>query len=97
VDFTPTSSTEGTFTGSSVSYIENGTPQTSGFNDGSYTVHSDCTVTMTYKWDSVTYTDHGVIVGNDGVTVGNEVIATEQDSSNDTTGHVVLKQVVPPV
>ena len=90
VDFTPTSATAGTFTGSDVSYIENGKPQTSGFTGGNYTVESDCSVTMTYTWDSVTYTDHGIIVGN-------EVIATEQDSSNDTTGHVVLKQVVPPV
>ena len=84
----------GKFTGSESYYIENGAPDPlngiSGSDSaGTYTVNSNCTVTITYTWEGGTYTDHGLVVD----AIGGEVIAAEQGSNSDTTGHVVIKQV----
>jgi hypothetical protein len=82
----------GTFAGSNVYDVNNGTPDPLGpteFTDGSYSVGSDCSVKITYTWESNTYTDHGAIVGADG----SKVIATEQGSNSDTTGHVSIKKM----
>ncbi len=85
----------GGFSESKIYYIENGHPDPanpSSVTGGTYTVDSDCTVTICYTWEGETYTDHGVIV--DGVNVS-EVIASEHSHKKDTTGHVDIKRVVP--
>ena len=85
----------GKFTGSESYYIENGAPDplngTSGSDSaGTYTVNSNCTVTITYTWAGDTYSDHGVVVGANG----SEVIADEYDeTTSDTTGHVDMMKV----
>ncbi len=83
----------GGFSESKIYYIENGHPDSanpSSVTGGTYTVDSDCTVTICYTWEGETYTDHGVIVL--GAT---EVIAEESSHKKDTTGHVDIKKVVP--
>ena len=84
----------GHFTGSKIYEIDNGVPDPNNPSsdiDGAYTVKSDCTITITYTWtsDSAAYTDHGVVVGANG----SEVIAAEQGSNSDTTGHVDIKKI----
>jgi hypothetical protein len=82
----------GNFSGSNIYYIENGTPDPanpSSVTGGTYTVNSNCAVTITYSWEGETYTDHGLIVD----AVGGEVIADEYSSDNDTTGHVDVKKI----
>ena len=85
----------GVFTGSNIYDIENGVPDPGNPSintDGTYAVNPDCTVKITYTWESDTYTDHGVIVGANG----SEVIADEygpQTGPNMTTGHVDMKKV----
>ena len=82
----------GHFSSNDIYSIDNGTPDPnnpSSDTDGTYTVNSDCTIAITYTWESGTYTDHGVVVGADG----SEVIANEYSGSNDTTGQVDIKKV----
>jgi len=83
----------GNFTGSNIYDIENGVPDPgnpSSDTDGTYTVNSNCTVTITYTWAGDTYSDHGVVVGANG----SEVIADEYDeTTSDTTGHVDMMKV----
>ena len=82
----------GNFTGSNIYDIENGVPDPgnpSSDTDGTYTVNSNCTVTITYTWEGGTYTDHGLVVD----AIGGEVIAAEQGSNSDTTGHVDIKKI----
>ena len=83
---------QGTFSGSNVYSIDSGTPDPhnpSEMTGGTYTVSSNCTVTITYTWEGDIYTDHGVVVGADG----SEVIANEYGSGHDTTGHVDIKKI----
>jgi hypothetical protein len=83
---------QGTFSGRSVYSINNGAPDPdnpSEMTGGTYTVSSDCTVTLTYTWEGAIYTDHGVVVGADG----SEVIANEYGSGLNTTGHLEVKKV----
>jgi len=86
----------GSFTGSELYGIENGLPDplngTTSITGGTYTVKPDCTVKITYTWESDTYYDHGVVVDANG----SEVIAAEYgpDTGPDmTTGHVDIKKV----
>jgi hypothetical protein len=82
----------GNFSADNIYYIQNGAPDPgnpSTASGGSYSVNSNCTVTITYDWEGETYTDHGVVVGPDS----SEVLASEQSNENDTTGHVDLKKV----
>ncbi len=88
----------GNFSESKIYYIENGRPDSgnpSSITGGTYTVDSDCTVTICYIWQGETYTDHGVVVGTDGI-AGYEVIAEESSKKKDTTGHVDIKRVLAP-
>jgi hypothetical protein len=83
---------DGHFTGNNIYSIDSGTPDPdnpTSDTDGTYTVNSNCTITITYTWESATYTDHGVVVGADG----SEVIADEYGSGSDTTGHVDIKKI----
>jgi hypothetical protein len=79
----------GNFTGSDVYYVEDGALDGPSTEAGTYTVNSACTVTISYTWESESYTDHGVIVGSNG----SEVIAEESSDGSDTTGHVDIKQI----
>jgi hypothetical protein len=82
----------GHFTGTDIYSIDSGTPDPdnpTSDTDGTYTINSNCTITITYTWESATYTDHGVVVGADG----SEVIADEYGSGSDTTGHVDIKKI----
>ena len=65
------------------------TPTNATF-EGTYTVDSDCTVTMNYTIDPYSYVDHGVIVGADG----NEIIGIEQ--GYETTGQIDMKKIMYP-
>jgi len=70
--------------------VENGVANGPTTAAGSYTVNPDCTVKITYTYDSDTYIDHGVVVDANG----SEVIATEYDDTEvDTTGLVDIKKV----
>jgi len=81
---------DGNFSASQGYYIENGAASGPYSATGTYTVESDCTVTITYTSDSSTYIDHGVIVDANG----SEVIAVEYDDTVvDTTGHVDIKKM----
>jgi len=85
----------GTFTASEAYGIVNGVPDANngiGSASGTYTVTPNCTIQITYTWDSDTYYDHGVVVDADG----SEVIADEygpQTGPEMTTGHVDIKKV----
>ena len=80
----------GNLTGTNVYSVNNGVlGAVTDFTDASYVVSSDCTVTITYTWQSGTYTEHGVVVGADG----SEVMASEYSAANDTTGHVDIRKV----
>ena len=79
----------GTFSGSNIHYVESGTASGPSTETGTYSVDSNCTVSITYTWDSETYTDNGVVVGLNG----SEVVANEYGSASDTTGHVDIKRV----
>jgi hypothetical protein len=85
----------GNFTGSEGYYIVNGVPDADNGTTsatGTYTVNSNCTVSITYTSGSDTYTDHGVIVDANG----SEVIADEygpQTGPDMTTAHLDMKKV----
>ena len=79
----------GTFSGRNINYVESGTASGPSTETGTYSVDSNCTVSITYTWNSDTYTDNGVVVG----TNGSEVVASEYSSESDTTGHVDIKRV----
>jgi hypothetical protein len=82
----------GNFSANNIYYTQNGAPDPenpSTASAGSYSVKPNCTVTITYDWEGETYTDHGVVVGADA----SEVLANEESSESDTTGHVDLKKV----
>jgi hypothetical protein len=85
----------GTFTAGEAYDILNGVPDANngtGSATGTYTVNPNCTIQITYTWDSDTYYEHGVVVDANG----SEVIADEygpQTGPNMTTGHVDMKKV----
>jgi hypothetical protein len=80
---------DGNFSGSNINYVESGTASGPSTETGTYSVDSNCTVSITYSWNSDTYTDNGVVVGLNG----SEVVANEYSSVPDTTGHVDIKRV----
>ena len=77
------------FTGTQGYMVTNGVPTPPGATTGTYHVDSDCTITITYDFESETYTDHGVVVGPNG----SEIMAVESSSGSDTTGKVDLKRL----
>jgi hypothetical protein len=87
----------GNFSESNIYYIENGVPDSGNpgsVTGGTYTVSSDCTMTITYSWGGETYYDNGVVVAG-----GSEVIADEYGPPRGrdmTTGHVEIKKVMGP-
>jgi hypothetical protein len=81
---------QGNFTGSNVYEVDNGafySLSPTSFTSGTYNVNSNCTVSITYTWESNVYTDQGVVVGSEG----SEVVASEQGP--DTTGHLDIKKI----
>jgi hypothetical protein len=85
----------GGFSGSDIYYIENGRPDPqnpSELTGGTYTVNSDCSVSMTYTWQGKTYADNGVVLLG-----GTEIRAVEQSDKHDTTGQVIIKEAATPI
>jgi hypothetical protein len=83
----------GIFSASDVWEVDDGVSDGPLTATGTYTVNSDCTMTITYLSDGQTYYDHGVIVD----AKGGEVIASEYGptppSDYATTGHVDIKKI----
>ena len=79
----------GNFTGTQGYIVQSGVPTGPGATTGTYHVDSDCTITITYDFESETYTDDGVVVGPNG----SEIMAAESSSGSDTTGKVDIKKI----
>jgi hypothetical protein len=83
----------GNFSLSDYKEVDDGVPNGPLSTTGTYTVNSNCTMTITYAFESFTYNNNGVIVGANG----DEVIASEfgpaPPSDEATTGHVTIKKI----
>ena len=60
-----------------------------GTTAGTYHVDSDCTILITYDFESETYTIHGVVVGPHG----SEIKAVGSSSGSDLTASVDVKKI----
>ena len=82
---------QGSFTASAGYEVDNAVYDATNVSfDGSYTVHSNCTVTLTYTYDAHPFESYGVIVGPDAAEI------TGVDGGYETTGQMDLKKVTYP-
>ncbi|MGB7592669.1 MAG: hypothetical protein WBO19_15650 [Terriglobia bacterium] len=83
----------GHFSASDVWEVDDGVSSGPLTGAGTYTVNSNCTMTITYTTGDVTWSDNGVIVDANG----GEIIASEYGpappSEDATTGHVDIKKI----